>query len=1693
MKIKPSPFYARFVGIFLVLALIPTTSVHALRPPQSLPIKAALEEGLRAAGTEEIVLLSSGRIVSQAEGVLIRRAALLIAAKQAPFDPTDEGYSKFDPDARLSSQGVHIYLLPNLTETARKFSGDPASVLHYEWVVAYAARWPDREHPGEFVRSLYLDRKESDRLARLNHDLRAQYASFIAASFEMIGADPSVLRERFPIQPVLDGLNRVRPGTQLIQAVQGIPSTALILPVPEQRQLVRWVKGGVYTPREVETAVVAAPEIGVSAVQLLKLAQQHNVAVPLELEARQLAVRHWENPAMVGFVVESAKKILSAERGSGPQADRAEREQLWRTTPLEIQGEIFKRTAELLEWWRVFQRDHEGVSEISFEQFLRLYYLVRDEEKLEKIIQAIVEAPLAEWERSKRWPYGTRLMLVLRRLQETQERGEPWDALLEQFGRLFYEGDSTYSAWLRDEEQQQWFRELSQEARREARPSKEVEESNSGLEEEILGTGEFLLPGQQSLVREAIELARQAQQVQVFTPDEAALFDSENWLAQNGIRLWKVQFFNEWIRAAAAQSRRSDIPDFVLGFPWRKEIYFDASGLAALRQVTPESRRDFVRFLTDVSNRPLTSTAKHFPPRLAEVLIHLHQVSGRALAGVAGFRLGMNIDPRRDTEATRRRSFLLENVWSSVGFRPEIVHELQGLRRRRRLPPVFRIEAGMRLLVAELERYFGFAPALTVDLGAGCQMPLLFAPDRLTVDVTLLTLPASELRALLRYSLDHMNRSNAILLGTPYLRELAGYVEGARSLLASRKNHLSKLESAMQRMADLGWNTKPQSRYIKRISLAKQRGDFRDPGLPSASLGEGMEALYQEEDFRHRFREGLFSARGGQGGFLPERILSVVYKRSHRAPYGMLTRRDFLVPNVVDALELRRLRPDVSNGSALRLLNEHPRLLWEARTYGWERIALPLFCFLFQGVPDQILSVLDNRPEPLLKPAWFEPSARKKGEKAELGTNTIGLPYLVTTARALSSLLGPDQFYRLLSPLSWEGRSKFVQAMEFLNLEKDPEEDSERSSPPLVAFVNGLRDGSWKDGISYLRNENGSAPVERVFELAQKPRFQEPDTQAAGARLVKMLIRQWGLVLVLACRRGESGDLQAFLRSHQTDFAAAAAQGEEVLAASLRTRTSDPAAPRIHEAVLRLKASSGAPLTEPVLSETRARLEEGRPSLLSVHPTDPSERAALERACFFYLLSVRDVAAIRRMMQEIGRQVVSSPTSIGEYTAWYLPPLLESFGSLPGDPSPEEIGTVGTLIRYLLYDVAAQAPDRMRTRWFEDIIRALRAAPDARRRRIIEGIAAGPSEYVRLLRLASGSPLKIFILENTDPASVMERLNSLAIDDLRDILRGIPPALFSSIVQHVEWMRPEDVLYREVYEQMIALLPDQIENQIEGGKLPNHYRALGIPRAANFDQLAVMARLSLRKLAWAYHPDRFTGDPDSLAQARRMMDTINEAKEVLMDRAKWHNYECDSRGQNKLPKVYDYYPAKPWYQNARVVQFEKRFERGASQAGAEEKIAKVVAMAQKAAVDATSGVVIDVAELERVPELIPVIRQFRRFADRLVLLGKSDTAQGLADHLKGQGCLVQYVPERSPDAMTAALDQIGGRELGGVSFFGPDEAADPVRVAAKVLRLNFERPAVSIEMVLRGFGVDPKFAEEVAVDIEEALGLGRGA
>ena len=161
-------------------------------------------------------------------------------------------------------------------------------------------------------------------------------------------------------------------------------------------------------------------------------------------------------------------------------------------------------------------------------------------------------------------------------------------------------------------------------------------------------------------------------------------------------------------------------------------------------------------------------------------------------------------------------------------------------------------------------------------------------------------------------------------------------------------------------------------------------------------------------------------------------------------------------------------------------------------------------------------------------------------------------------------------------------------------------------------------------------------------------------------------------------------------------------------------------------------------------------------------------------------------------------------------------------------------------------------------------------------------------------------------------------------------------------------------------------------------------------------------------------------------------------------------------------------------------------------AGLEEGVAKAIAIAEAAARVGTNVVVIDAVELEQVPEWVLVIQKFGDFADRLILLGKSDSARSLVDALARQGRRTQYVSERSPDAVGAALDRLGV-VLGTVLYFGSESAQSPVRIAAVVRGLEFKQQVVSIEMLLRGFGVEPELAGQLAVGVEEALGLDREA
>ena len=55
------------------------------------------------------------------------------------------------------------------------------------------------------------------------------------------------------------------------------------------------------------------------------------------------------------------------------------------------------------------------------------------------------------------------------------------------------------------------------------------------------------------------------------------------------------------------------------------------------------------------------------------------------------------------------------------------------------------------------------------------------------------------------------------------------------------------------------------------------------------------------------------------------------------------------------------------------------------------------------------------------------------------------------------------------------------------------------------------------------------------------------------------------------------------------------------------------------------------------------------------------------------------------------------------------------------------------------------------------------------------------------------------------------------------------------------------------------------------------------------------------------------------------------------------------------------------------------------------------------------------------------------------------------------------------------------------------ELAGPVRTAARALQVGFAQEPFSVEAILRGFGLEPGLAAELAADLEEALRLGRQA
>jgi curved DNA-binding protein CbpA len=109
---------------------------------------------------------------------------------------------------------------------------------------------------------------------------------------------------------------------------------------------------------------------------------------------------------------------------------------------------------------------------------------------------------------------------------------------------------------------------------------------------------------------------------------------------------------------------------------------------------------------------------------------------------------------------------------------------------------------------------------------------------------------------------------------------------------------------------------------------------------------------------------------------------------------------------------------------------------------------------------------------------------------------------------------------------------------------------------------------------------------------------------------------------------------------------------------------------------------------------------------------------------------------------------------------------------------------------------------------------------------------------------------------------------------------------------------------------------------LEGGTLPNHYRTLGIPRGGTAEQLKKRLRASHRRLAFAYHPDRFPNEDEaSRRRAQAMIRQIEEAYAVLSDEQQRRAYEYDSKGRNRLPNDSRLYPSSAWYNDPQLTKW----------------------------------------------------------------------------------------------------------------------------------------------------------------------------
>lgn len=1497
------------------------------------------------AGLEETrgILVSGQKLTSQEERLIGRVVNGIVGASlrgrvlEKKIDLSERKYRLLDPGRVLEQRGVGISLLPGLNQAIKKLLRRSASPLVREPLLAYLRIQRDAQTQG-VARHLYFDEEEAKWLQGLPKDLRRDWASYLAIQLDelehtrthtlqtqpaeetsiaqsapaeppspqlpapLVPAQPSVISEE-----VLRNLKDQRPENRLPMVVREAMLASKELSPPEQRRLVRLIEQGDRKPGEVAAALREAPKLGVPALRLLDMARRHGFTVPMEVEIRQVAR---QKRTGVGNVARWAKMVLAAERGKGPQDKN--RERLWKTASLEVQREALQTSYRLLDLWKYYKEDHQAIEEVSFEDFLRLYYLVRDEDRFDEVVEALASPPLTYFEKGMRFPYHGRFKLAIKDLRNGQKRGGDIGAAVEKLEQYFYErGQRAQFQQLRVDEVFREIYGMVGVVPRELR----FEGDASGLEElaTLTATGRALELDERKIVRDAISDSPYA----ILASSDADLIDPWRTLRQEGgVSIAHVDFLSEMIRNAA-QERRRTFSDFVLAFPMavqgRPTLFVDSSVLGAIRSLPEKERASVVRQLFLQTSQTPTAIPEEggIPPGRVEALIKLHRASPRALTRPIDPKLGMNIRKRTRLGRHAPVQRIISDVWLGRGFREDLRETLEDFAAAWNLSPPSRMEPRVRAILGGLERYLGFPPDVRVNLTGFQKVPLTLEGRELTIDASLLALPRREIRAVLTYSLDHMDRANRVAMDDPYGREFVAYIEGTQTLLELPPQQRRTLLSGLSRLYHLGWRTQMHIRYLRAVDRALNDHTIHRRLSASSRVPKDRERRLQREmAFRNAVRNRLVVQVRGRSIFLPEKILSSAYQGIRRETVfkGVPHHKEYLLPTLEEVLRFQSINPELTYEQAWAMATANPWLLLETRLDGWQRVE-----------PILLLSLLLNPRENALWDLW-------KGKKSEIFQGRIlrtrvkerdlaQMPYDAEMIKTLHLLVGTSGVHRLLGPLGRDERIAFVSGVGNALLGEN-----------LRRFREGVEQGQWTDGISYLLKKEDP---ERIVELLNGVQgvplegfwLKGEQVRQAKDDLMRVLMRRWGVGLGISLRTGLQPPVGNLIEHFLKETRIAAADAErEILAMSA---DDSGQVPQLLEATLRLKAQVRQRASQRFLARARQRLRSDFPTILTVAPADPSDSYALGRGAFHYLMTAQDPATLQMVARSIAQQV-EAPGAVPAHLYPYARRVVRTMAQVPAETFTENLEAVQGITRYL-YEENFAEDQELRAQKTQGFLRVMSRYPAQVRERVVAGLARNQGEFISILGKSSDPQLKTFLLTNTPLPTIAQHLGNLDLDRVRNLLAGVDSPLMGPILKGMNRYKARDILYRKVYEQVLAQFPSEVGDQLTGQRVPNYYARLGIPRERDPERLKAAAKDSYRKLAWAYHPDRFEQeDRTHRDQAADMMKKIMEAYEVLTDDVKRAQYDD---GTN-LPNESHLYPLSPpngfgsWHQHPEIREVE---------------------------------------------------------------------------------------------------------------------------------------------------------------------------